>query len=140
MSHEIKGQIEVKDLEAFAAAVKEIGGCFHQGQRTYTMYQGKQPCDHAASFPGVNYQVGLRANPEKRDTFDPVWDTYGNGRTGLDGRVHDGQKLVERCGEQMGRLKQAYGLQVAERTARRKGHRTRRVQKAGGTVQLVIGG
>lgn len=133
MSHELKGNIEVKDLDAFAKAVQELGGTFHRNKNRYTMYQGEMPCDHAASFPGVNYQIGLKEMPEKRGTFEPVWDTYGYGR-------HDGHKLVEKCGPNMGRLKQAYGLQVAERAARRKGHTTRRKQKADGTIQLVIGG
>lgn len=133
MSHELKGQIEVKDLKAFAKAIVELGGIFHKGKTTYMMYQGAQPCDHAASWTDVNYEIGLKAEADK--SFSPVWDTYGRGN----GR-HDGRKLVERCGENMGRLKQSYGLHVAEAAAKRKGHTTRRKQKADGTIQLVIGG
>ena len=40
MSHELKGQIEVKDLKAFAKAIVELGGIFHKGKTTYMMYQG----------------------------------------------------------------------------------------------------
>lgn len=134
MSHEIKAQIEVTDLKAFEAAITELGGTFHRGQKTYRMYQGRIGCDHAASFPGINYEVGLKANPQKPNVFDPVWDTFGsNGQ-------HDGQRLLSKLGPNMGRLKQAYGLQVAERAARSKGHTTRRKLKANGTVQLIIGG
>jgi hypothetical protein len=134
MSHEIKGTIEVKDLTAFAKAIKELKGRFHKNKRSYTMYKGQMPCDHAASFEGVNYEIGLKEEPTKRGTYTPVWDTYGSG-----GR-HDGNKLVERCGAGMGKLKQNYGLHVAECAAKRKGHTTRRKQKADGTIQLVIGG
>lgn len=135
MSHEIKVAIEVKDLKAFEQAIVELGGRFHKGQRTYTKYREQAPCDHAASFPGINYQIGLKANDASKRSFSPVWDTYGYGQS-----QNDGHKLVERCGPNMGRLKQTYGLRVAENAARKRGHTTRRKQKADGTVQLVIGG
>mgnify|MGYP001774035533 CR=1 FL=1 len=134
MSHEILGQIEVKDLEAFAAAISELGGTFHQNKRSYTMYKGELPCDHAASFPNVRYGIGLRKR-EKSPAYDPVYDPFG-----YDGSNHDGHKIVEKCGKDLNRLKQHYGLHVAERAARKKGHTTRRKQRANGTIQLIIGG
>jgi hypothetical protein len=133
MSHELKGEIEIKDLVAFAKAIEELGGRFHKDKTTYMMYKGAQPCNHAASWSGVNYEIGLKAEADK--TFSPVWDTYGYDSSPL----HDGHKLVEKCGVNMGRLKQSYGLAVAEKAAKRKGHNTRRKQKADGTIQLVIG-
>lgn len=71
----VEGEADVVDLDAFAAAVESLGGTFHRGRRTYRCYPGgyvgdtKPPawwnrsmwekCDHAASFPGCDYDVGL---------------------------------------------------------------------------------
>ena len=92
MSHIAKCEVVVNSIAAFRAAVEALGGTFHEGQKThkwYNIFVGDTPmpegmtkadlgkCDHAASFPGCSYEVGLRANGD--GTFTMAFDYWRAG-------------------------------------------------------------
>lgn len=86
----VEGESGVVDLDSFATAVAELGGEFKRGQKTYACYSGGWvgdtappagwdpsmwgKCDHAASFPGCKYEIGL---VPLDGTYRIMFDYYG---------------------------------------------------------------
>jgi hypothetical protein len=139
--------IKIRDLDAAEAAVKRLGGTLVRGQKTHRWYGkflndwGSQDaavnrrdpktfgtCDHAITFPGINYEIGLCA--EADGSFTAVYDTYGSGGT------NDGHALTAKCGGNgLPTLKNEYAAAVSTRVMARKGFRvTRTVGKNGAIV------
>lgn len=150
MSHVTTIKTEIGDLEALRAAVEEMGAEWRHGQTTYEWFGEHlayypQPagitkeqlgqCDHAIHLPDVNYEIGVVNLGYGRFTL--AYDFFGSG---AGGSKHDGQKLLEKFGENCGRLVQRYGVVKAEREARRRRLRTRRVHNPNGSIKLQITG
>jgi hypothetical protein len=130
MSHVTSIDIEIRDLDALESAVGELGAAFIHGRTTYNWYGrhvGDYPlpagftqdqlgkCEHAIRLPGVNYEIGVVKNPVKEGTFTLLFDFYGQSG------AHDGEKLRKHFGDGLSRIKQMYGVHVAEKAARAKG-------------------
>ena len=99
MSHIAKMDVEVKSLEASKRAVARMGGVFYENQKTHRFFGSqKGTCDHAFSFPGCQYEVGLVVNA--RGGLDVVWDSFES-------------KLRDAMGGYEGAaFKQAYGIEA----------------------------
>jgi len=144
MSHVADVDIKIKDLEAFAAAVKALGGEWNR-EATEIQWYGRflddWSSDRAArnridptrfgktdkgeiTFPGCSYSMGLLKNDD--GSFTPYYDTYGGGR-GLTAKLG---------GMDCPKLKDEYAAAVSMRTLARKGFRVTRTTGAKGEIVL----
>jgi hypothetical protein len=82
-------------------------------------------CDHAISFPGARYDVGVVEQPD--GTYRLRWDFYGQGG------------LLKFMGDKTaGKFTQAYGIEAAKRAARRKGFGIKETTQDNGNVELTL--
>lgn len=145
MSHVVKIDLQVKDLEALKAACESMGLELVQGQTSYKWYgrsvgdtplpqgftvQDLGKCSHAIRIPGNSqaYEIGVCRN-KSGDGYSLLWDSWAGGY-GMVSRVSDGH------GENVNKLKQAYGTQVTLNTLRRQGYRIAQSIDAQGNVVL----
>lgn len=146
MSHITTIAIEISDLDALKASVKELGAEFIEGKTTYEWYGrsvGDYPlpkgmtkeqlgkCSHVIKVPGVRYEIGVVRLPNGKYTL--AYDFYG-----YDDSSHDGHKLLQKFGPNCQRLVQMYGVQKATREAQKKGHRVTRQITSDGSIRLSI--
>lgn len=141
ISHVVKLDIELNDLEAIRRAVKRIGGIWKEDQKTYAWWGrsvGDYPlpdgftadqlgkCDHAFGFDGASWEVGVVRKPN--GTFTLLWDFYSSGN------------LMPFMGNQQGhKFTQAYGVERAKLEAQRNGLVVREVTLPNGSIQLRAG-
>lgn len=135
MSHVATVDVTIEDLAALKLACKELGLEFVEGQKTYRWYgrwmndysgqdaaykHGIEPkdygkCEHAIRIPGNKnaYEVGVaRGNDGK---LHLIWDFFAGG-----------YGLMEAIGDNAGKLRREYALQVGMKEMQRKGFRTAR--------------
>lgn len=147
MSHAVTINLQIRDLAAVRAAVKRLGGIWHEGQKTYAWYGrsvGDYPipegftkeqlgkCDHAFGFPGSKYEVGVCKKPD--GTYTLIWDFWNPG---------DGGLIPHMGNEQAHKFCQAYGVEKAKLEARKAGYLARETIQADGSIRVVcskIGG
>lgn len=142
MSHITTIDIEITDLDALEAAVREMGAQFLRGQTSYTWFGrsiGDYPiprgftaadlgkCDHVIRLPGCQYEIGVVKNPAKPTTYTLLYDFWGPGK-----------KLKAHFGANMERIKQLYAVHRATTAARAKGYSVRRITKTDGTINLAV--
>lgn len=110
MSHIVKVNVEIKNLQALKKAAEAIGLEFREGQQKYKWYGrsvGDYPlpegitvdmlgkCDHALSIPGNSgaYEIGVV--DQGNGSYGLLWD-FWHGGFGLQALVGDGcSKLTE---------------------------------------------
>lgn len=141
MSHVAKIQIELRDLEALAAACPRVGAEFVEGQTTYAWWgrsAGDYPlpegfaaedlgkCEHAISVPGAKYEIGVCRRRDGKPGYTLLWDSWRGGG------------LEQRLGPNAQRLVQAYGVETAKRAARRAGYSVTETTNADGSVTLKV--
>lgn len=115
MSHVATIQLEFRDPEALAAAARQLGATVSQGRVTF--YDRTTVEGTLIHLPGWRYPVAIdRLNRAHYDTWGGRW----------------GDPAL------LGRLKQAYAVEVAQRTARRLGRQTRRLTLPDGSIRLEI--
>ena len=141
MSHVSLIALKVRDLDALDAACRRLGLELVRGQKTYRWYGvqvGGYPlpegltaadlgkCDHAIRVPDLPgaYEIGL---VRRTDHYALLWDFYAGGY-GLEAKV----------GPQCGRLKQAYGVELARREGRRRGYSLTETAQSDGSIRLTI--
>ena len=143
MSHVADVNLHITDLDALETAVREAGGELHRDQRTHRWYgrsvggatSTRDPrtfgkCEHAISFPGIQYQIGVVKHPSGTG-FDLAYDNWGN-----DGQ-HDGQRLEKKIGgPEAPVLRQGYASAVVRRELSRKGYKVSVTRRADGTVRV----
>lgn len=140
MSHVAEVTLEVRDLDALAAACKELGLELVRGQTKYRWYGrvvGGYPlpvgftandlgkCDHAIRIPNNDraYEIGI-VRSRTGNGFQLLWDFW-----------QGGYGMAEKVGgNDANRLKQIYAKHVAMRTWQKKGFRVTTSTKADGTV------
>lgn len=144
MSHVVKVDIQIKDLDALRRAAESLGLQFREGQKTYRWYghymgdyampQGVTKeqlgkCDHAIGVPGNSqaYEVGVMGNAD--GTYSLMWD-FWQGGYGL-------QALV---GKDCGNLIERYGIEVARSAAEAQGWYVENTAAGGLTLYLPEGG
>lgn len=124
MSHISKVACEIKDLGSLKKAVKRLNGTFKEGQKTFKMWGTNNPaCEHAISFPNCSYEVGV-VKGEKPNTFSLEADFYSVGG------------LTEIIGEDAGKLKQFYSVEVAKKNALLNNYSFTENTMKDGTIQL----
>ena len=153
MSHVATISLEIRDLDALAAACGLLGLELVRGQKVYNWYgrsvgDSKLPdgftveelgkCEHAIRIKGTSlngqinknmpYEIGLANRRDGKSGYVLMWDTYQGGH-GLVAKVG---------GEQCDKLRQNYAVEVAVRIAKRTGHRViKRTIRSDGSVQIV---
>ena len=133
MSHLTKVELSVSNLDALAAAAKELGGALERNCKTFDAYTRNQPCTHRITVPGINYQIGVRQ--ETDGTYSLHMDNYG-----YDSSRHDGHKLTAQFGQGLTKLRQYYGVHTATQAARKKGWMVQRTTLPNGTMRLQCTG
>lgn len=145
MSHVVKIQIKVFDLDALAVAAAALGCELVTGQKHYKWY-GKSvgdtalpdgftvadlgKCDHVIRVKDAHsgtYEVGVVRNRNGEPGYTLLWDSW-----------HGGYGLEEKVGKDATRLRQEYAAQVAEKQARRMGKRVRRSAREDGLIVLTV--
>lgn len=150
MSHVAAIDLHVRDLDALEKACEELGLELRRGQKTFHWYGrwvndydaeqaayrfGIDPkdygkCEHAIAVKGKPgaYEIGLVARPDGKPGWLLAFDFWGSQGATLSNKIG---------GETAGKLKQAYGVNVAIRTAIKQGFTYQRVVKQDGTVQVI---
>jgi len=140
MSHIATVKTKFRDLDCIEQAAHRLGGKLARGQkqhRWFGQWVGDTPmpagvseqdlghCDHAISFPGAKYEVGV---VDQHDgTFSLRWDYYGSGG------------LMKHMGNANGdRFTQAYNVVTATRAATRKGYLPIERLKPNGDIELDL--
>ena len=90
MSHITSIDIEINNIEALDAAVREMGAVLVRNKSTYKWYghsTGPIPqgfttemlgkCEHAINLPSTNYEIGVVRNPAKPSTYTLLYDFWG---------------------------------------------------------------
>lgn len=107
MSHVVKIDVEIKDLDALEVAAGRLGLCLNRGQDHYRWYGysvGDYPlpvgvtpgcCDHAISIPGNSsaYEIGVCAQSD--GGFVLAFDFWAGGRGMCDRVGSRAEKLIE---------------------------------------------
>lgn len=139
MSHVVKMEVEIRDLDALRAACARLGFRWNEGVTTYRWFGrwvGDYPmpegmtreqlghCQHEIVVPGCQYSVGV---VEVGDHYSLLWDFY------------DGHLLNAMGGEKGARLVQAYAVEEATSLMRAGGScLAEEVVLPDGTVRLVF--
>lgn len=144
MSHVVSISIQIHDLDALEAAVKELNATLIRNQKTYAWYGrhvGDFPlpngftkdmlgkCEHAIRLNGHksnDYEIGVAKNPTGQG-YTLLYDFWG-----------PGQKLKTALGDGLGKLVQLYGVHTAEKHARLKGISTTRHKMPNGNIQVKL--
>lgn len=156
MSHVVKINLEIKDLDALSDACKSLGieferlpsmGNIHVPANLnphryewwgtsvgdYPLPQGMTKeqlgtCAHRINVKGTSWQIGIfQTAPGK---YTPVFDFYGSWGKPLEKAIgHNGEKL-----------KQAYAIAAAKRAALQKGLSVQTFKMQDGSVKLVMTG
>lgn len=149
MSHVAAVDLEIKDLDALEAAAKTIGLRMDRNVHNYRRHSqlsGSIPeylkahgitrsnvrsCEHKLTIPGdlQAYEIGI-VKSKTSDCYVLLLDDYCGG-FGLMERVS-----ANGSGVGFGRLKQAYGAQVAAKALKAKGMRVQ-VQNNNGKIQVI---
>ena len=138
MSHVSEIELKIKSFDALKAACARLGLEFVEGQKTYQWYgrfmgDYKLPswlkvedlgkCQHAIKVPGASYEIGI---VEREGEIKLLWDFWQSG----------GLEYV--LGKEGGRLKQAYSVEQAKRTARKAGYFVKEKVEADKSISLTM--
>ena|SRR3990167_160019 len=142
MSHVVEIDVQIKDLDALAAAAKRLGLQLVLGQKTYRWYGrwvGDHPlpkgitqeelgkCEHALTQPGnqAGYEVGVVKRKDGKG-YTLLWDFWSGGY-GLQAKIGDGAQ----------KLRQRYAAEVSIKNARRQGFSVKETVGQDGRIRLV---
>jgi hypothetical protein len=146
MSHVATVEIEIKDLDALAKACEACGLEFVRDQTTFKWFGSWVKDYHAEDaaykngFKPEDYGKCLHAIrvPGKADAYEIGVARRQDGKLGL---LFDfwagGKGLIDKCGQNAGKLTQEYAAQVAMKKAKLQGFSVQRKQLQDGRVQLV---
>jgi len=143
MSHVCQIDLHIKDLTSLEKACAAMGLELVRGQQTYKWYGhsvGDYPvpagfeaselgqCEHAIRIPGQPgaYEIGVVKRRDGKPGFALLWD-FWNGGWGLEDAV----------GQDCKKLRQAYGVAVATKQARKQGYRVQQQIGQDGKVRLT---
>ena len=132
VSHIATVEIEFKDLDCLAKACTKCGVELRMGQKQFKWFAGKvSECDAAISVPQntVAYEIGVHIEGGKiRLSYDP-WNK-GNGM--------QNHIAFEDDIKGIGKLQQAYAVEVARKQAKRQGFSVREQVQADGRIKLTL--
>jgi hypothetical protein len=118
-------------MDALAKACVRCGVELRQDQKTYRWYNGKvDPCDAAIVLPNTQaYEVGVHKTDKGfKLSFDPFMRGYG---------MQDKIAFQEDI-RGVGKLQQAYAVEVARKQAKRQGFSVREQVQADGRIKLTL--
>lgn len=123
MSHLTTAQLKVTSISDLTKAVKVFGGVLEEANQ-FNSYNVEH-CNYRIKIPGCSYQIGVRQD-QKTGHYTLHYDTYS-----------DGHRLVDKFGQNLGKLTQEYGVQRVMSAAKlQRGWRMIRKKLANGKVQL----
>ena len=132
MSHIATVEIEFKDLDCLAKACTKCGVELRRDQKQFTWYNGNvSDCDAAIAVPGNSraYEIGVHLEGGKiRLAYDPFCRGYG-----MQNHV-----AFEDDMRGLGKLQQAYAVEVARKQAKRQGFSVREQVQADGRIKLTL--
>lgn len=131
MSHIATVEVEFRDMDALAKACVKCGVELRQDQKTFRWYNSKvSPCDAAIVHPNAKaYEIGVhKTETGLRIQFDPFMSGYG---------MQDAVAFEDDI-EGLGKLQQAYAVEVARKQAKRQGFSVREQVQADGRVKLTL--
>jgi hypothetical protein len=134
MSHVATVNLEVTDIKALQLACKELGLEFVEGAKTFAWFgrwvddysakdaaykNGIKPeeygtCDHKIKVKGCTYEIGVKHVGDGK--YVCYYDFFGPGKA-----------IRNMLGQNLGKLKQFYGVNKVEMQAKSKGYKTTRV-------------
>lgn len=128
MSHIAKIQLQIKDLDALAAAAESLGCELVRDKKNFLWYAGKRnPCDHVIRVKNAKagtYEIGVIADGEGNFRLEcDFWDSGG---------------LLPIVGKDAQKLRQGYAESAATRQAQRQGFRVQRTVNENGVVRLRL--
>lgn len=112
MSHVVKVDLVIRDLEALEEACDALGVRLERDETTFQSYFDRAPCDHRIVLPDAedgSHEIGLIAREDGAEGWELHLDPWTDAGGGFG-------PLEERVGKECIRLRRAY----AERAAVRK--------------------
>jgi len=131
VSHIATVEVEFRDMDALAKACVKCGVELRQDQKTFRWYNGKvSPCDSAIVHPNAKaYEIGVHETETGlRIEFDPFMRGHG---------MQDAVAFEDNI-KGLGKLQQAYAVEVARKQAKRQGFSVREQVQADGRVKLTL--
>ena len=130
MSHVVKVQLKITNLDTLAEACEELGLVLVRGQQTHKSFaSASNKCEHAIrakNHEAGDYEIGL-VKADDGAGYVPAYDNWGR----------SGAKLDKLAGQSLVGLKDAYASRTAQKFLWSKGHRVVRKQLAGGGWQVT---
>ena len=131
MSHIATVEVEFKDLDALAKACQRCGVELKQDQKYFKWFEGRvDRCDAAIVHPNPNaFQVGvIKTDKGLKLQYDPYCKGYG---------MQDAIAFEDNI-EGIGKLQQAYAIEVARKQAKKQGFAVKEQLLKDGRVKLTL--
>lgn len=123
MSHIVKLELQINDLESLKKACERLKIQLVKEQKTFKWYGSTPaPCDAAIKIPNANYEIGV---VKKDKTWELQCDWFDS-------------RIERTIGKNGGLLKQAYVLEKSKLEALRKGFAVKENRLENGTMELRI--
>lgn len=130
MSHVVKVQLKITNLDTLADACDELGLVLVRGQQTHRSFaSSSNKCEHVIrtkTHQAGDYDIGL-VKADDGTGYVPAYDNFGR----------SGAKLDKLAGRNLVGLKDAYASRTAQKFLWSKGHHVVRKQLAGGGWQVT---
>lgn len=152
MSHVATVDVQIKDLDCLRKACGRLGLEWKENQGTFKWFgrwmndyakqdaaykHGFKPedygkCTHAIGVPGNSsaYEIGVVAKED--GSFGLLWDFYRGGHGLMECVSSEANK------EGVGKLLQAYAIEVAKKSAKKQGFAVKEVLGSNGQVKLQL--
>jgi len=134
MSHLVKGQSKITDIDVLRQALQNMGLGLRNGGRPRFYYDQSEAgidCDYVVPLPG-KYDLGLKMN-ESTGTYDMVCDSEL--LSGSYGRGSEGRKIL---GENAEKLVNEYAWVAAQQEAAQNNYAAARSYEADGTQVIIL--
>ena len=131
MSHIATVEIEFRDMDALSKACIKCGVELRTEQKQFRWYNGRiSQCDAAIVHPNAKaYEIGVhKTETGMRLEYDPFMRGYG---------MQDAVAFEDNI-QGLGRLQQAYAVEVARKQAKRQGFSVREQVQADGRIKLTL--
>lgn len=122
MSHLTTAAVKVTNINDLKKAAATFGATLEEA-KSFNSYNTEH-CNYRIKLPGCSYQIGVREN--QKGVYTLHYDTYSSGA-----------RLVEKFGNNLGKLTQEYGVQRVISAAKlQRGWRMVRKKLPNGKIQL----
>lgn len=117
MSHVVKVDLVIRDLDALEEACGDLGVELVRGKTTFRSFFGPAPCEHCITLAGATdiHEIGLVARTDGEAGWELQLDPWKETASGFG-------RMEERVGEDCIRLRRAYAERAAVRKMRALGY------------------